>query len=321
MTIAELKRRKRELGYTNARVSELSGIPLSTVQKVLGGTTAAPREETLRAIEAALFPERAWAGIDNTGTGLPESARAVSGASNSDVSNSGSTEGILYAAEMQRFGRMEAPAAIREPDNLAYRMEGDFVYAGKKQGEYTVEDYYRLPDDVRAELIDGRLYNMAAPTTIHQYLGQAVLVQMMNYRRTSKCPCMPLLSPVDVQLDSDNRTMAQPDLIVVCERQKARIKNIYGAPEFVMEVLSPSSWGRDKVLKLNKYWRAGVQEYWIVDPEHEEVTVYHFADGRPPDSYTFDDTIPVGITDGNLQINFAEIVADIRDFFGEEANQ
>ncbi|MBQ6622034.1 MAG: Uma2 family endonuclease [Mogibacterium sp.] len=276
MKISELKQRKKELGYSNKKVAELSGVPLGTVQKVFSGATEYPRYETLRALAAVLG-------------GAP-------------------SEGTDYAEGMEQ--QTSNPA--RET-NLAV----EYGASHRKQGEYTLADYNALPEDQRAELIDGVLYDLAAPTTVHQAIAGEVFYQMKVFRRTHGGDCLPILSPVDVQLDCDERTMVQPDLIVLCDREKNRIRKIYGAPDFVMEVLSPSTRQKDALLKLNKYWKAGVREYWIVDPEREAVTVYDFARGNYPLHYTFGEQVPVAISGEALRIDFAEIREQLAADFGD----
>ena len=290
MKIDELKARKRELGYTNEQIAERSGVPLSTVQKVFGGTTASPRLATLRALERVLFPERRALTIEASDTHT------------------------LSYIDVIRDSSLNEPILVRE-SSLAYQYEEPLAYGGKQQGEYTLEDYLALPDTVRAELIDGRLYYLAAPTYTHQFYGGQVFAQMTVFRNAHEGPCMPLMSPLDVQLDCDDKTVVQPDVVIVCDRDKFRNGRVFGAPDFVMEVLSPSTRQRDLIIKLNKYWQAGVREYWIVDPREETVTVYRFDLGIPPVKYTFADSVPVGIWDGRLCIDFPPIRARAREFF------
>ncbi len=177
----------------------------------------------------------------------------------------------------------------------------------KKQGEYTLEDYYALPDDIRAELIDGELIFLEAPSSIHQELIGELFFEIKLYIRTNNGPCKILPSPLDVQLDCDNRTMLQPDISVICHRDRIVKKGVYGAPDLCIEIVSPSSRKRDYEKKRMKYQNAGVREYWIVDPKTESVLCYFFEESNESHSYTFDDKIPVRIYDSNLVINFAKI--------------
>lgn len=177
----------------------------------------------------------------------------------------------------------------------------------KKQGEYTLEDYYALPDDIRAELIDGELIFLEAPSSIHQELIGELFFEIKLYIRTNNGPCKILPSPLDVQLDCDNRTMLQPDISVICHRDRIVKMGVYGAPDLCIEIVSPSSRKRDYEKKRMKYQNAGVREYWIIDPKTESVLCYFFKESNESHSYTFDDKIPVRIYDSNLVINFAKI--------------
>ncbi|MBR6460961.1 MAG: Uma2 family endonuclease, partial [Verrucomicrobia bacterium] len=168
-------------------------------------------------------------------------------------------------------------------------------------------DYYALPDERRAELIDGVIYDMTAPATLHQLIAGEVYYQLRGYHKKHKLECVPLISPVDVQLDCDNRTMVQPDVLILCDLKKLKRRVVYGAPEFLMEVLSPSTRSKDQLLKLNKYYNAGCLEYWIVDSENERVIVYDFTKDKWPEVYTFNDKVPVGISEGKCEIDFSEI--------------
>ncbi|MCI9440117.1 MAG: Uma2 family endonuclease [Ruminococcus sp.] len=178
---------------------------------------------------------------------------------------------------------------------------------GQKDGEYTLKDYYALPDDIRAELIDGHLIYMDAPTTRHQGIIAELYFQISSYIRARKGPCKALFSPLDVRLDNDDKTMLQPDLIILCDEAKDDGKRIDGAPDFVAEVVSPSSVKKDYLIKLNKYWNANVREYWIIDPKKQTVSTYYFdADGDVNVThYTFGEQVPVRIFE-DLMIDFTE---------------
>ena len=121
-------------------------------------------------------------------------------------------------------------------------------------------------------------------------------------------PCSVLFAPLDVRLDRDDYTMVQPDLVVFCHDDDPDSIRYEGAPDLLVEILSPSTRMKDMILKLHKYQRAGVREYWIVDPEHRKVTVHFFEeDAYEPVVYGFKDTIPVRISGGECQIDFARV--------------
>lgn len=161
------------------------------------------------------------------------------------------------------------------------------------------------------ELIDGVLYEMLAPTTIHQDFGFQIAYRLQEYIKKNMGKCWVAVAPVDVQLNCDNRTMVEPDVIVVCNRDKIIRRCVYGAPDFIVEVLSPSTKKKDLTIKLNKYTEAGVKEYWLVDPDAKRVMVYRFEEDVVLNIYGFDSKVPVGIFDGKCEINFAELYEQI----------
>ncbi len=117
-----------------------------------------------------------------------------------------------------------------------------------------------------------------------------------------------MLSPSDVRLDCDNKTMVQPDLFVLCKGYDVDLQYYSGAPDLAVEILSPSTRSKDMLLKSYKYQNAGVREYWIVDPASEEVIVYDFTDKNlPSKKYTFSDKIPILISGGKCSIDFSKI--------------
>lgn len=188
--------------------------------------------------------------------------------------------------------------------------EADFII-GKKQGEYTLEDYYAVSEERRVELIDGVFYDMASPIHIHQIISGQIYRILFDYIDKNKGMCVPAIAPLDVQLDCDDRTMVQPDVMVVCDRDKFVRGAVYGAPDMVVEVLSKSTWKKDSYKKLDKYADAGVREYWLVDPDKKKVIVYDLEHDEWPAIYGFDDEVPVRIFDGLCKVDFAAIYSYI----------
>ena len=166
MTLSEMKERKKELGYSYEQIADMSGVPLSTVQKVFSGATQSPRYDTLLAIEAVL----------------------------EDYSVSRVSEAAVS------YGYTPA----------------------KKQGEYTIEDYYNWPEDERIELIDGVIYHVSMPSIKHQRIVGEIDFTLKSYVRKKKGKCEIFGAGIDVRLDCDDRTMVVPDISVVCERTNSR---------------------------------------------------------------------------------------------------
>lgn len=188
----------------------------------------------------------------------------------------------------------------------------------KQQGEYTIEDYNAIPEERRVELIDGVIYDMAPPTTVHQMICSELGYLLKDYIKNNKGKCLVFTTACGVQLDCDERTVVLPDLFILCDRDKLNPERLYGAPDFVVEVLSPSTRKKDITLKLKKYTVAGVREYWIIDPKKKRVLVYDLVNDSLPAIYTFDDEIPVLIFDGKCKVNFAEIYNDIQFILKKE---
>ena len=180
----------------------------------------------------------------------------------------------------------------------------------KKEVRYTYEDYCTWPYDERWELIDGVAYAKAAPSRWHQTVSKRIFRQLDEFLLGK--PCEVFYAPFAVRLnaDTDDDTVVEPDILVVCEESKlADSKGVVGAPDFIVEILSPSTVQLDKVTKLRLYQRAGVREYWIVDPDSKTVMVYtlHGDIGyviRAYDEHT--DAVPVGVL-GSCTVKLAEV--------------
>ncbi|MCR4605603.1 MAG: Uma2 family endonuclease [Eubacterium sp.] len=189
----------------------------------------------------------------------------------------------------------------------------------QRQGTYTIEDYNRIPDNRRVELIDGVIYDMTAPTTVHQHLVMFVSTTIYNFIQSNHGDCIPFAAPTDVRLDilKDDRTMVQPDIFIVCDEKKIDGKNVKGAPDFVAEVLSPSTRKKDMTKKLEKYADAGVREYWIIDPENGQITVYNLENNCELFVYSFGQKVPVNIYNGKLKIDFGNMPKYITKWYNE----
>ena len=176
-----------------------------------------------------------------------------------------------------------------------------------KEESYTIEDIYALPDGERAELIDGHIYYMAPPSYKHQKLVMELSAIIRNYIKQHKGTCEVLPAPFAVYLDEINNTYVEPDISVICDPNKINDKGCNGAPDFIIEIVSPGSQRMDYLTKLFKYRTASVCEYWIVNPMTQAVQTYFFGDIEDFNQYSFDDEIPVGIYD-DLKICIAELL-------------
>ena len=170
---------------------------------------------------------------------------------------------------------------------------------------YTLDDIYALPDGERAELIDGQIYMMAPPSRKHQTLARELFSSISSYIKSKGGFCEPFFAPFAVFLNKDDTNYVEPDIVVICDKSKFTDKGCSGAPDWIIEIVSPGSRRMDYFTKLFKYRTSGVREYWIVDPEKNRILVYNFESEDTGD-YTFADSVKASIYD-NLQINFSEI--------------
>lgn len=172
---------------------------------------------------------------------------------------------------------------------------------------YTIEDIYALPDGQRAELIDGEMYMMAPPRTIHQRISGALYAAIYQYIRSQKGSCEVFSAPFAVFLNNDNKNYVEPDISVICDKNKIDDRGCNGAPDWVIEITSPSDPHRDYGIKLFKYRTAGVREYWIVNPLTQIVTVYDLENEVGTNQYTFNDSISVCIYN-DLTIRISDLL-------------
>ena len=246
MTREEMREKKRERNLTYQDISDMSGVPVATVQRILTGKGENPHPYNVSRIEAVL-----------------------------EQSLTGET-------------------ALRLP-------------YGASSPACTEEEYYAYAENRRCEWIDGRIVDLGAPSTSHQKVLQELLFQVESYIRRNGGPCKPYVAPVAVKLDA--ATIVEPDLFVLCDPEKDRTHRIEGAPDWVTEILSPSTVGRDCIVKLDKYRRSGVREYWIVDEASRTVHAYDFTapDGAALRTYTGGCHVPVALYGGALEIDLAEV--------------
>ena len=178
-------------------------------------------------------------------------------------------------------------------------------YAQRKEQRFTYADYQRWPEEARYELIDGEAFLMApAPLIEHQIIAGEIFRQLAN--ALDGQACTPFVAPVDVRLpradeaDEAIDTVVQPDVLVVCDPAKIDRRGVRGAPDWLVEVLSPSTAAHDQIAKRRTYERAGVREYWLVHPGDRTLTVYVLENGQygRPEIYELKDATPIGVLPG-----------------------
>lgn len=185
-----------------------------------------------------------------------------------------------------------------------------------QENTYTYADLLSWDDNTRYELYDGKPVSLASPSDVHQLILGELYLQFGTYLRGKKCRAY--LSPFDVRIfeefgdaPEDVDTVLQPDLLIVCDPGKVDRRGVHGAPDMVVEILSPATARYDQLVKFNLYRRAGVREYWIVDPDAKVVSVFTLENGRyQAAAYGAETSVPVIVLEG-CQINMAAV-------FGEE---
>ncbi len=170
----------------------------------------------------------------------------------------------------------------------------------------TLEQYENLPENKRVEVFDGVIYDMASPSQTHQALSMELSNIFYNYIKNKKGSCQVFSAPFDVKLFDKPLTIVQPDIMVICDKNKLDGKRCNGAPDFIIEIVSPNNPSDDYIRKAYYYKNAGVREYWIVDSHRKIVTVNYFEGNIISVQYPFDSSIKVNIYD-DLLISFSDI--------------
>ena len=297
MTIDEMRRIKKERGLTNAMIAEMSELPLRTVQKVFSGETKTPRYYTMNALDS-VFRALDLRVLEKD-TVLPW----YGGGENAPKKS------------YYDFHPMQVQVVAEPAWNYG-------TSALQNPGPFTIDDYHHLPDGERAELIDGQLIYMETPSRIHQLIAGEIHRQIANFIYDSDGDCMPGMAPMGVQLDCDEKTMVEPDVLVVCDPEKVKGRDVYGAPDFVLEVLSRSTSKKDFYTKSEKYRLAGVREYWILDPYAGILDVRPYGFNEEPVFYDMKEPVPLRIYGGKLQIDFRRIltwIAENREISGRDS--
>ena len=176
---------------------------------------------------------------------------------------------------------------------------------------YTIEDIYALPQGQRAELIDGQMYMMVPPKRVHQKLVSQFTKVIGSYIDSKHGDCEVYPAPFAVFLNEDDRNYVEPDISVICDKSKLNDKGCNGAPDWIIEIVSPSNAKHDYITKLSLYSNANVREYWIIDAEQNKIYVYDLQDNKLVLSpYTFRDKIKAGIYE-DFYIDFSDLNLNI----------
>lgn len=172
---------------------------------------------------------------------------------------------------------------------------------------YTIEDIYALPEGHRAELIDGQIYAMALPNTMHQRILMELSAEIRGYiiKKQGQCEVFP--APFAVFLSGDDRNYVEPDISVICDKNKIDDRGCNGPPDWVVEITSPSNPQMDHGIKLFKYRTAGVRGYWIINPQKKTIIVFDLEKEERTEEYKFEDDVPVCVY-GGFVINIERLL-------------
>lgn len=219
---------------------------------------------------------------------------------------------VIWGTQIPKFAVWERlDEALKKSEVNMVRDALNYGCPNKRQ-DYDINDYLAIPDGIRVELIDGVIYDMAAPTNIHQVLLIKIAGRLNAFIEKNNGKYVPFVAPSDVKLsEQDDKTVLQPDIFVVCDRDIAKKRFFGSAPDLVIEILSPSTKKLDFGDKMRKYKETGVREYWIVDSIQKRVVVHYFESTDIPKTYEFDAKVPVGIFGDGCVIDFAEIYNQI----------
>ncbi len=214
-----------------------------------------------------------------------------------------SSAASLYLQKAEYEGRM------REKAVRSYTLLDPRIPAG---GGHTEEVYFALPDDLRVELIDGVFYAMSSPSSTHQTVALEIARQLDECIEEHDSPCFVFIAPSDVALGNEKNTIVQPDVYVRCKGEKdTGTLQERRTPDLMIEILSPSNPENDLWRKRELYRRHDVREYWIINPLAERVYVFRYQDNPSldalPDEYSFEDEVPVAISDGSCKVDFTKI--------------
>jgi len=276
MDAKELKLRKKALGLTTAQVALMCELPVGTVSKIFTGETKNPSYLTIDKIDRVLAHEEMLARV-----------RAY-------------VDAILAYIKDHPDEDVDQ---IKFEKN--YRSEHGLDNA--HMGKVTVQMLDEIGEDRRIELIDGHLIINEYPNMRHQMLVQNLGRKIDDYIRSNNGKCRAFSVGVNVFIDEDDYTLVGPDIVVLCDDSRMNEMGIVGPPDWVIEVTSPSTRGRDYGKKMHKYMDGGVREYWIIDLEKEKVTTYIEGEPMMAYVYSFEDEIPVYIYCGELKIRVNEV--------------
>ena len=292
MKIDEIRQRKKKLKLTTYQLALLADLPQGTVSKILTGETKNPSYLTIEKIDETLQQEEMKARLE-----------AYTTAMHKYFSEHPEDEG-----DQKKFEEI-----YRSENNLndapipfAVSKDGDTsIYGnlGLQNNRMTASQLHKMGESQELQLIDGSVIISQMAGASHQRMVKKLGRAISDFIDDNNGQCEVFDLGVNVYLNEDEYTLVIPDIVVICNPGQIDEKGIQGAPDWVIEVVSPSSRQIDYHKKLYKYMDAGVREYWIVDMDRQMVSVCINGEPMQVTIYAFEDTIPVFIYDGKLSVD------------------
>ena len=288
LDIEKLRERKKKLKLTTAEIASMAELPVSTVSKIMTGETKNPSYVTIEKINEVLARK--------------EMLRRI----------------YVYFESLKEFIALNPEKSI---DQIEYGRKyfkehsKDYDFSGDIYGnlaldkqKITLENIHQLGEDKQIELLDGHLIYNEAPNVKHQLLVQNIGRVIDAYISANNGNCRMFNVGINLYFEDDDNTLLIPDIVVLCDDSKLGESGITGSPDWIIEVVSPSTRRADYNNKMHKYMCQGVREYWIIDPEKERVTTYIQGEPMMAYVYGFEDVIPVYIYDGQLEIRIKDYI-------------
>lgn len=288
MTVAEMREKRKELGYSIPQMSSYTGIPCGTLVKIFCGETLNPRRATLNAIEQVLSADpKVYCG----------KARQYETRRGSALQN---LEAMGYVPDMSSASCEDGNQRLLKEPKAVYHTTAD-----SHDENHTIEEYHRLPEGTRVELIDGKYFTLESPVYRHQQILQNAFLSLSLQFQKEGGACKVCISPLDVHLkEHAEDTVVQPDLFILCDDTKIHADGfVWGPPDFILEVLSPGTRKKDLNYKCWKYFDAGVREFWAIDPDMALLIKYTLEDDYLPHMMPLDHTEPLWIYGGKVQLD------------------
>ncbi len=300
MDLAELKAKKKALRLTTNEIAYKAELPYGTVSKVFTGETKNPSYATIEKIEKVIDEEAARVRLEAYTRALAE---------------------YLAAHPGEKVDQEEFEREYRKKHNLSDDLipfangddmrifRGNLALHTKKFR--TANDLKNYGEDKRYELINGKIIFNETPKLSHQRMCRMLGKIIDKFIEENNGDCEVFDNGFNVRLDEDDYTLVIPDVFVVCDKSKLSEDALWGAPDWVIEIISESTRDYDYKEKMLKYMSSGVREYWIVDYKKGRIVVYKNQEILEAQIHGINDKVPVGIYDEKLEIDFGKIMKEL----------